>query len=248
MRMKLKKREIFGLSKFDQKSVLDALIRMIVIDELPFRFVENEGFKYFIYVACPMFCLPSRTKVGRDCLALYKVEKEALKTFFRKSKQRISITTDLWTSNQNLSYMCLTAHFIDDDWKLQKRIINFMACPSHKGDEVGLLIEELLTELGVDNVFCITVDNAIANDKTVTYLKSKFLNKGTAVAGGKYLHVRCVAHIINLIVRCGLTEHNESIERIRNLVKYVRGSPTRLVKFKEFAAKEGVDTKKVFSG
>ena len=242
------KREISGLAKFDQKLVLDALIRMIVIDELPFRFVENEGFKYFISVACPLFCLPSRSKVGRDCLALYKVEKESLKTFFRKSKQRISLTTDLWTSNQNLTYMCLTAHFIDDDWKLQKRIINFMACPSHKGEEVGLLIEELLNVWGVDNVFSVTVDNAIANDKTVAYLKKKFVNKGTSVAGGKYLHVRCVAHIINLIVKCGLKKHNESIQRIRHLVKYVRGSPARLLKFNEFAGKEGVETKKSLAG
>jgi hypothetical protein len=37
----------------------------------------------------------------------------------------ISLTSDCWTSNQTIEYMCLTAHFINSDWKLQKRIIGF---------------------------------------------------------------------------------------------------------------------------
>ena len=217
---------------------------MIIIDELPFRFVENEGFKMFMAVACPLFSIPGRMTIGRDCLAMYKLERDKLKTFFRLTKQRISMTTDLWTSNQNLSYMVLTAHFVDDDWKLQKRILNFVTCPKHKGEEVGLLIEECLNAWEIHSVFCITVDNATANDVIVRYLMRKFVNKGTAVVGGKHMHVRCTAHIINLIVQNGLIQYSESIERVRHLVKYVRSSPARCFKFDECAVKEKVLTKK----
>ncbi|MGR6722276.1 hypothetical protein, partial [Aeromonas veronii] len=81
-------------------------------------------------------------------------------------KQRISITTDGWTSNQNRSYLVVTAHFVDDDWNIRKRIINFVTCPTHKGDEVGLVIEECLKGWELDHVFTVTVDNASANDVT----------------------------------------------------------------------------------
>jgi hypothetical protein len=46
------------------------------------------------------------------------------------------------------------------------------------------------------------VDNASANDSGVDYLR-KHLQK-TNIAKGKFLHMRCSAHVVNLIVRDGL--------------------------------------------
>jgi hypothetical protein len=53
--------------------------------------------------------------------------KKSLKELFGASKSRISLTMDLWTSNQTIRYMVITAHFINDSWKLGKRIIKFNA-------------------------------------------------------------------------------------------------------------------------
>nr|XP_016447961.1 PREDICTED: uncharacterized protein LOC107773024 [Nicotiana tabacum] len=53
--------------KFDQKVVRRALIEMIVIDELPFSFVENEGFMKFMRKTQPLFRLPSRRTITRNC-------------------------------------------------------------------------------------------------------------------------------------------------------------------------------------
>ncbi|XP_056695824.1 zinc finger BED domain-containing protein RICESLEEPER 1-like [Spinacia oleracea] len=52
--------------------VRDALGRMIILDELPFRFVEKVGFKYFMSIACPAFHMPSRMTIARDCYQLHK--------------------------------------------------------------------------------------------------------------------------------------------------------------------------------
>ena len=49
---------------------------------------------------------------------------------------------------------------------------------------------------------------------------------------GKYLHLRCCAHILNLIVSDGLKDLHESVVAIRNVVKYVKSSPSRLDGFK----------------
>ena len=37
---------------------------------------------------------------------------------FTNSNQGVSLTTDCWSFVQNLSYLCLTMHFIDENWKL----------------------------------------------------------------------------------------------------------------------------------
>ena len=55
--------------------------------------------------------------------------------------------------------------------------------------------------------------------------------------------MRCIAHIVNLIVNEGLKEHNDSIARIRGAVKYVRQSPSRLQKFKECVKIEKIQSK-----
>ena len=94
---------------------------MIVVDELPFKFVEGEGFRHLMGKACPMFKMPSRFTVNRDCFDLYVNEKMKLKAFFKSHSQRVSLTTDCWTSIQRINYMCITAHFIDDNWKLHKK-------------------------------------------------------------------------------------------------------------------------------
>ena len=55
--------------------------------------------------------------------------------------------------------------------------------------------------------------------------------------------MRCIAHIINLIVSEGLKEHKNSIARVRRAVKYVRQSPSRLQKFKECVKIEKIQSK-----
>ncbi|KAL1223809.1 putative AC transposase [Cardamine amara subsp. amara] len=218
---------------FSQQVTRKALVEMIIMDELPFRFVEHRGFRRFMSIAQPRFDIPCRQTVARDCLQLYEDERSKLRIFFRNYKGSISLTTDCWTSIHNLSYMCLTAHYIDEKWRLHKRIINFCIVDNHAGETVGKMVEKCCIFWGIKRVFTITVDNASSNDLALKYLKKKLTSWGTTVLGGEFLHMRCGAHILGLIVKDGLKEAHGSIFRIRSAVRYVRSSPSRLKMFKE---------------
>ncbi|KAF3772612.1 putative AC transposase [Nymphaea thermarum] len=61
---------------------------------------------------------------------------------------------------------------------------------------------------------------------------------------GEYFHIRCGAHIINLIVKDGINDMDDTILKIRDSVKYVRRSPKRLHAFKECVKAMGLDEKK----
>ncbi|XP_025661395.1 zinc finger BED domain-containing protein RICESLEEPER 2-like [Arachis hypogaea] len=139
--------------------------------------------------------------------------------------------------------MSLTAHFVDDEWKLQKRILNFCLIENHKGETIGREIETCLREWGIEKVFTITLDNAFSNDGAITYLQRKLAARGGLVCGGKYLQMRCCAHVLNLIVNDGIKEQHASIESIRNAVRYVRSSPQRIKKFKECIEAELIESK-----
>ncbi|CAL9012690.1 unnamed protein product [Prunus brigantina] len=129
---------------FSKERCRIACVKMIIRDELPFSHVEGIGFREFLNEAQPIFDLSSRTTIARDVWDLYQEEKAKIKSVLTHNAQRISLTTDTWTSIQNINYMVLTAHFIDDDWVLHKRILNFCVIPNHKGDTIGRLVEACL--------------------------------------------------------------------------------------------------------
>ncbi|XP_057806576.1 zinc finger BED domain-containing protein RICESLEEPER 2-like [Salvia miltiorrhiza] len=65
-------------------------------------------------------------------------------------------------------------------------------------------------------------------------MKPDFERWGTSIVGGKYLHMRCVAHILNLIVNEGLDEIGMSVRRVREAVKWIKASPSRADKFRGY--------------
>ncbi|WCJ18251.1 hypothetical protein M5689_000621 [Euphorbia peplus] len=55
--------------------------------------------------------------------------------------------------------------------------------------------------------------------------------------------MRCMAHIINLVVQYGLKEANLSVSRVRDAIKFVRISPQRLKTFKKCVKYKNIDSK-----
>lgn len=220
-----------------------ACARMIIRDELPFSFVEKLGFIDFIKAAQPQFNPPSRRTITRDIWDLYQCEKDRMKNVLAAYGQRVSLTTDTWTSIQNVNYIVLTAHFIDDNWVLHKRILNFVVIPNHKGKTIGQLVESCLIGWGIEKVFTIVVDNASPNQVALDYMREKIGNWNELVLNGSFLHMRCCCHILNLIVKDGMEELGSSIDAIRNCVKYIKSSPARLEKFRKCASQEKCEHK-----
>lgn len=96
--------------------------------------------------------------------------------------------------------MCITAHFIDDKWKLNKKIIAFFPVSSHWGEYVAKALESCLVEWGIKNVFTVRVDNTSSNDTVMGFFKTKLMSSGSIYVRCKYMHMRCITHILNLVV------------------------------------------------
>jgi len=78
----------------------------------------------------------------------------------------------------------------------------------------------------------------------VTNLKKGLKNMGGLLMDGQFFHMRCCAHILNLVVGDGLKELQNSITSIWNGVRFVRFSPQRLAKFRECIEFSKIDCKK----
>ena len=159
--------------KYNVKACRKEIAMFVIVDEQPFKVVEGEGLKILCRQLQPLFVVLSRFTIARDFFQLHMDERVRLKELFKLNCVREALTTDYWTLIQNIGYLTLTAHFIDNDWRYQKRIINFSVIPNHKVETIGRKVEEILREWRIRNVSTLTVDNASSNNVAVTYLKKK---------------------------------------------------------------------------
>ncbi|KAF2308939.1 hypothetical protein GH714_025095 [Hevea brasiliensis] len=122
---------------------------------------------------------------------------------------------------------------------MQKCILNFTVIKSHEGVNIGNAIDFCM-EWGVSKVMCITVDNASSNDYAVSQLKKGLLKKNAFLLGGDAFHMRCCAHIIQLVMRDGLDAVQGFIKRIKDveLHNYENSGDERIVEMgKQMKAK-----------
>jgi hypothetical protein len=76
---------------------------MVIVDEQAFAFAQRQGFRKFMSIACPCWNVLSRRTLTRDIVGRYFEEKEKLKTFIKQQCERVCITADAWTSQQQHS-------------------------------------------------------------------------------------------------------------------------------------------------
>ena len=109
---------------------------------------------------------------------------------------------------------------------LNKRIISFKTINTpHNGKSIATLINDEIIDLGIrDKIFIITLDNASNNDVTIQRLKRFWQIKDDHA---KLFHIRCCAHILNLIVKDGLKQVDSTLEKIRDIAYNINCSQTK---------------------
>jgi len=237
--------------KYDQEASLKKLNLAIIMHEYPFNIVEHEYLVDFIKSLRPSFPIKSRVTIRKEIMENFLEEKDRLYAYLKSMQCRFSATMDMWTSCQNKGYMCVTIHWIDDDWRMQKRIVGFF---NVKGRHTGAKLSESFTEVMVkwyieNRLFALTLDNASSNEVAVQDIISdlKENGNGSIVCDGIFFHVRCACHILNLVARDGLKVISATIGKVKSLVLAVKGSPLQWEELMKCATESGLDTKRGIS-
>ncbi|CAN1148261.1 Putative AC transposase [Linum perenne] len=206
---------------------------MICIHEFPLSIVDYVGVRRFAKSLNSSFDMVSRNTIKDDILRIHEDGKVKMMNELQKTNSRVSLTTDMWNSkNKKKGFMVITAHFVDNDWVLQSRILRFLYVPSpHTNDVLCDVLLECLIEWDIERKLnAVTVDNCTNNDAMIRALTGK-LEEETLILRGTLLHMRCVAHILNLIVQDGLSVIKGCIESVRDSVIHWTASPKRRQKF-----------------
>ncbi|KAE8669895.1 hypothetical protein F3Y22_tig00112215pilonHSYRG00240 [Hibiscus syriacus] len=209
--------------EFHQDKGRKDLAEMIILHEYPLTIVDHYGFRKYSKTLQPGFKVPCRNTTKKDIMQRYGTEKEGISALLRKTNSRIALTTDMWTSsNQRKGYMVVTAHFIDNGWKFQSRTLRFLYVPApHTAEVLAEHLKECIHSWNIDlRLSSITVDNCTTNDAMIDILRQEF-PYGSLMLHGRFLHMRCCAHILNLIVQDGLgAVIKNGLDRIRDSVAF----------------------------
>ncbi|XP_064955920.1 zinc finger BED domain-containing protein RICESLEEPER 2-like [Musa acuminata AAA Group] len=225
-------------SVFDQDQSYVNLAKMIIVHEYPHDMVEHPAFVAFVHSLQPLFRMVDVNTIEGEVLSLYQKEKQNLIQVFGTMPGRISLTIGLWTTSQTLGYICLCGQFIDSEWKLHRRMLNFMMVSSpHSENALSEAISVSLSDWNMKSrLFTITLDNTCSShDIYSANLRDHLSNKNMLMLKGQLFVVRCYANILNVIAGDVIASIHGIIYNIRESIKFVKASPAREEKFAEIA-------------
>lgn len=235
--------ELKGNFYYNHDVALDAISKWVCVANQPLGEPETEEFVEMVQTGLqPGYKRMPRTTIKTRQLKNFGSMKEALIACFDSSSFQFALTCDSWKAVTQLHFLCVTCHWIDDDWVMQKRIIAFRPFEHpHSASNIAKIVTEVTREYRIINkIFCISFDNARSNDAAIPHLKVNM----TPILGGELFHNRCACHVLNLCVQDGFKQINDIVDTIRGIVLFIHSSTVRLQHWKALCREQGLNYKK----
>lgn len=243
----------------------ELLIRWVVYCHIAFFQLENQYFRELLVFLNPTLLnhLPKAARTLRSwVMNAFLSKKQQLKEDLHRSRSRISISFDLWTSPNPYAILGVVAMWIDATGKRRSTVLGLRRVyGEHTGENLGSVILELLKEYDIsgDQIGYFMLDNASSNDTAVQFILKELCPWMTSQQR-RHRRLRCLGHIINLCRQAFLMGRNcekqlakleghylrgdyakveelwkkhGCLGRLHNLVRYIRLTPQRR---EEFAA------------
>ena len=100
----------------------EGLAKFICASDMPFTLVEEECFTRFIQTYLqPAYQPISRNTLRSDIQSVFQQTKKKLIEYFSTFNCTIACTSDLWTGCNKTGYICITSHFVDQNWNMNKK-------------------------------------------------------------------------------------------------------------------------------
>ncbi|CAI5531725.1 unnamed protein product [Closterium sp. Naga37s-1] len=219
--------ERFMTTKLSTVELRQAIAKLVVTCDLPFRIVEAEAFRELLILlnhnCAQKNFIPSRCTVSCDTVVFATAALEsAIAEMLAKEGElgcKVSFTIDMWTAPNGKAWLVVTGHWIDKNFQLRTAVLEFREMLGrHGGKEMAQVVEETFVQWGLEGrCLGFTTDNASIN---IAAFRRMSEEGGGQCFFNSRMHFRCLAHVINLAVQAAL-----AVDSIRRLLKILRENP-----------------------
>lgn len=194
------------------KAFEEKLLEWIVHDHVPFSIVESPAFVSMIKSSGMSIPFKSHNTIARRIIANFDVQRENLRLDLHETCQTISLSLDAWSSQNGKPILAIIGHWITPEFSYREKVLEFTEIEgSHTGENMAYIVDGVLDELNLKRkLLAITSDNASSNLTMVSELYycleenlDDALHDDTPKLTryeGTGSHIRCTAHVLNLIV------------------------------------------------
>lgn len=208
---------------------------MIINDTQPFSIVEDAGFINFCYALNPTYTLPSRKTLTKTLLPVKYLEVlNTARQMVDKSAASVTITTDLWSSRNNDSFMGVTAHFIDEKFELKSVLLEVCLFEgSHTSINLATELNRIVSDWKLQDKILLTIsDNASNIKKAIIYDLA-------------WKHYGCLAHTINLVAQDGLKSIDNLLNKVKTIESFFKRSNLAKEKLDTYQKQNNKEPKKI---
>ena len=200
------------------KKLTEAVCYYIANDMLPLDTVSGEGFLHMIKEFEPRYNPPGRKALTTNYLpSLYQREMDRVKASLGDATS-FAMTTDIWSSRANDSYISYTFHYIVDDghdFIMKSHLLEVLEFPdSHTGENIMVELEEVFSRwsLCCSNLAAFVTDNGSNMIRAFNLLG--------------WPRVCCFSHTLNLAVEevFKIPAVSKALARLRRLVSHFHHS------------------------
>ena len=125
---------------YSSSGLTNALISWIVADNILFRGIKTPAFKRLLHVAAIL-----EGKASKDCIRRQAASKEirskaaaakkVLRQELQENRSRVTISLDGWTSPNGYAFVGIVVHYISNDFKIHREVLDFKILEgSHTGE------------------------------------------------------------------------------------------------------------------
>ncbi|XP_068331632.1 zinc finger BED domain-containing protein RICESLEEPER 1-like [Pyrus communis] len=207
------------LVEYDEQKTLRAVADFVCSIEFPPTLVKHPIFRNLALRLNPRFNL-TYGMVRSECMKVYGERKLGIKEFFENFNGQISLSVDLLRYQKSLSfdydsevYLCLYAHFVDENWKLRKWVLYFRHLSDSSddcGEDWGIF--KSIQDWGIeDKISAVTTTNF---DYLAEYVKTHIQEKNELQLGGQLFNVNCLGKTLSLMVEDAFEEIEDLIDKV----------------------------------
>jgi hypothetical protein len=238
--------------------IREAIENFVLTEAEAFTLIESESFLTLLKLCLKCkrdnVFIPKADALRNGIVKRVNKMKVDLKSAIAIGSSAVHLCLDMWTSPNMYSFLAVTAHYVDSEWKLVERLLLFQDTTDHSGAGMAEIVNKCLQEFDIqDRLKCITMDNASNNDTLASHLEDLLSKSNSEIIWDSQMsRIRCFAHIINLAVKAFLkalgdeeiildTETLESssytntpsslLKRLRFVIRKLRSSPEQRKKF-----------------